>query len=81
MNLLIHRSLHDVVTVRATRVVVEDDFGNPIALAMEFAPNQILAVTADSPEFNQVLENMGIKKTVLVQDVYQTPLDHVRFDS
>ena len=64
--------------MEATRVVVEDDLGNPIAVAVEFAPNQILAVTADSPDFNAVLENMGIKKTVSVEDVHQTPLSEVR---
>ena len=79
MKLQIHRSLRDVVTLEATRVVVEDNHGNPIALALEFAPGQILATTADSPDFNQVLAGLGIRKTVLVQDVQQTPLDQVKF--
>ena len=79
MKLKIHRNLRDVVVIEATRVVVEDDLGNPVALALEFGPNQILAVTADDPKFNQVLAELGIGKTVLVEDVFQTPLDRVRF--
>lgn len=79
MKLKIHRSLRDVVVIEATRVVVEDDLGNPVALALEFGPNQILAVTADDPKFNQVLAELGINKTVLVEDVFQTPLDQIQF--
>ena len=79
MKLHIHRNMRNVQTVEATRVVVEDDHGNPIALALEFAPGQILAVTADSSDFNAVLASLGIKKTVLVEDVHQTPLDQVQF--
>lgn len=80
MKLLIHRGLRDAQVIEATRVIVEDDHGNPVALALEFAPNEILAVTADSPEFNNVLEGMGIKKTVIVTDVPQTSLRDIRFD-
>ena len=79
MKLKIHRNLRDVVVIEATRVVVEDDLGNPVALALEFGPNQILAVTADDPKFNQVLAELGIDKTVLVEDVFQTPLDRIQF--
>ena len=79
MKLQIHRNMRNVQTIEATRVVVRDDHDNPIALALEFAPGQILAVTADSPEFNAVLASLGIKETVLVEDVRQTPLDKVRF--
>lgn len=79
MKLLIHKNLHEVSVVDATRVVVEDSHGNPIALALEFGKDQILAVTADSPDFNRVLEELGIRKTVIVEDVYQTPLDQVHF--
>jgi hypothetical protein len=81
VKLLVHRNLRDVQVIEATRVVVEDNHGNPIAVALEFAPNQILAVTADAPEFNDVLAGMGIRKTVVVTDVDQTPLNEVRFDN
>ena len=79
MKLKIHRSLRDVVVIEATRVVVEDDLGNPVALALEYAPNQIFTATLDDPEFNRVLAELGIDKTLLVEDVFQTPLDQVRF--
>jgi hypothetical protein len=79
MKLQIHRNMRNVQTIEATRVVVKDDYDNPIALALEFAPGQILAVTADSPEFNAVLASLGIKDTVLVEDVHQTPLNQVKF--
>lgn len=80
MRLHIHKNLREVVEIEATRVVVEDDFGNPIALALEFGPNQIIAVTAEDPKFNQLLSSLGIDKVVVVHDVPQTPLNEVRFD-
>lgn len=81
MKLRIHRNMRDVLTVDATRVIVEDAFGNPIALALEFAPGQIIASTADSPQFNAILHNLGIDKVVAVEDAVMTPLDQVRFGS
>jgi hypothetical protein len=81
MKLKIHRNLREAVVIEATRVVVEDGFGNPVAVALEFAPNQILAATPDSPEFNAILREMGIDKTVIVEDVHPVPLDQVQFDS
>jgi CTP:molybdopterin cytidylyltransferase MocA len=79
MKLQIHRNMRDVLTVDATRVVVEDAFGNPIALALEFAPGQIIAATADNPQFNAILHNLGINKVVAIEDAKLTPLDQVRF--
>lgn len=80
MKLKIHKNLREAIEIEATRVLVEDKLGNPIAVALEFAEGAIFAATADNPNFKQILERMGITKVVVVKDVpTATSLDEVRF--
>lgn len=80
MKLKIHKNLREAIEVDATRVLVEDDLGNPIAVALEYGPGAIFAVTADHPDFNQILRSMGVNKVVVVQDIPTgTPLNEVHF--
>lgn len=79
MKLHIHNAMRGVQIIEATRIVIEDDLGNPRVVAIEAGPNQIFTSTLDDPRFNEVLRNLGIHKTVLVETVSQTPLDQVRF--
>ena len=41
----------------------------------------ILAATADSPEFNALLQRLGINKVVAVTELTPTALDSVSFDN
>lgn len=83
MKLVIHRNLQQAQVIEATRVVVEDDLGNPIAFALEYAPGMIIAEVlreGHEAEFNHMLREMGISKLVVVDPIQTTPLPGVRFD-
>jgi len=84
MKLLIHRNLREPQEIEATRVVVLDQFDNPVALAVEVEEGVIIAETAaegNEVEFNQILRSLGINKTVIVTDVKQRPLSEIEIPS
>jgi len=72
MKIMFHNGLGDFTTKEVTRVVVLDKFDNPIAVAAELGDELIIAKTAQEStqrQFNEVLRNLGIDKTVAVIDV------------
>jgi len=80
MKLLIHDRLNNPVEIQATRVVVLDQYDNPIAFALQTDPEIIIvesAAEAGQVAFNATLRNLGIDKTVLVTDVKQKPLKDI----
>lgn len=48
-----------------TVVIVEDDFGNPLVVVVQVQPRVYTVVSADDPDFNRVLEGLGIDKIVV----------------
>ncbi len=84
MKLLIHRNLREPQEIEATRVVVLDQYDNPVALAVEVDAGIIIAETAredNELEFNQLLQSLGINKTVIITDAKQRPLREVHIPS
>lgn len=72
MRVLLHNNLQSPQQLEASRVVITDDFGNPLAAAIQIADNTILVEKAgDSTdtEFNSFLRQLGISQTVIVQNV------------
>ena len=63
----------------ATRVIVFDANENPVALVVEYA-GQLIHSKAGDDDFNQILRNLGVDKTVVCLDDAMTPIDQVRFD-
>lgn len=58
-----------------TIVVVEDDFGNPLVVVVQVQPRVYTIVNADDPDFNKVLEGLGIDKVVVNDQVnFNIPL-------
>lgn len=53
-------------------VVVEDDHGNPVAVAgkLGMREDDFLVSSIDSPEFNASLRLLGIDKTVIVTNPF-----------
>lgn len=51
-------------------VVVRDNFGNPVFVAIQQNPETIWAMAAGDPKFNEVLRSLGIsaRADVLLQD-------------
>ncbi len=60
MEIAYHNNLRKAERVTASRVVVYDNYGNPLAVVMELDNGQYLAVTASHKRFNEVLKQMGI---------------------
>jgi hypothetical protein len=61
--------------VRATRIVVEDDFGNPIGVFLQVGPNHVIAEIADNEEkFNALLRQLGVNKALVVDVIKSQPL-------
>ena len=63
----------------ASRVVVYDANENPVALVVEYGGQLIHSKAGDS-DFNQVLRNLGIDKTVVCLTDSMTPIEDIRFD-
>jgi len=82
MRLIVHNELREPRVIDATRVIIEDDLGNPVCAAVQFGPppGGIIVETADAKNWNQVLRNLGIDKTVVVTDIEQKPLDQIVFE-
>lgn len=80
MRLVIHKNLREAQVIEATRVVVEDPLGNPIMVALEYAPGKIIASHPGDKDFNNLLHSMGINKVVVCTDVEQKPLNEIIFD-
>ena len=70
MRIVTHDRLYDPITLTGTRVVVYDDLGNPIALVVELSKGHFVASTAGDSSFKEILRDLGITQTVLV-DVYK----------
>ena len=55
-------------------LVIEDDFGNPIGLFMQVAPEHVIAEIADNEQrFNEMLRQLGIDKTLVIDTVKPPP--------
>lgn len=90
MKVVIHDSLQRPQVVQATRVLVHDDMGNPVALALRVGAtpdghDMILMAHIGEPggeaAFNNLLKEMGVDKTVVITDAAAaTPLQHIQFD-
>lgn len=91
MRLMISHGLAPPQVVDASRVIVLDEKGNPIALTMVYGRTpdgreMILTAHVGEPggpeTFNQLLHAQGIRLPVAVVDVPAgTPLDLVRFEA
>ena len=72
-----HRRLSDIRSIDATRVVVYDQFDNPICVVIELGGGITIAETAASPQFNEVLRQLGISCTTVIRELEQTPLPQI----
>jgi hypothetical protein len=79
----IHDKLGRPQRLEVTRVVAYDSHGNPCALALSYEQNglaeQIIASSLGQADFQPLLQNMGINRTVIIQDLEQRPLPSISF--
>ena len=57
-------------------VVIEDDNGVPICVAMQF-DDHIICSTAGEPDFHAMLETLGVKKKIQVDTLTPKPIDKI----
>ncbi len=69
MRVELHDGLRGTMSLPATRVVVYDDYDNPIALAVNVEGTQYVVATVTNASFHKILKAMGIDKTVVVQSI------------
>lgn len=55
----------ETVRVRASRVLVLQDDGTPVAVAAEIGSGLIAAATAEHADFNPILAQLGLAKPVV----------------
>lgn len=61
-----------VSTAPATQVVIENDLGVPLVVALQIEDTVIVAQAGD-PEFQDMLKSAGIDRVVPVYDIRQKP--------
>lgn len=69
-----HDHLRRPTRIKASRVVVYDDFDNPIGLFLQTEPHHVIAEIADNAvKFNNTLRQLGIDKTVVINNIVGPP--------
>lgn len=56
----------------ADRVVIRNRFGDIVAVVVEFQTDQFIMASAGDADFDQVLENLGLKNTIVVEQMAAT---------
>ncbi len=67
MKIELHDHLGSPAKFEGTRVVIRDTFGNPVAIFIQVAPNNIFFRYKGAPGFEQALANLGINDTSVVE--------------
>jgi hypothetical protein len=61
----------------AHSVILEDDFGNIIFVAVSVPGNAIVTATAGDSNFKPLLSALGIDKVTIVHDINPKPIDAI----
>jgi hypothetical protein len=69
MRVELHDELKHSQSLSASRVIVYDDYDNPIAVVMKIAGGQYVASTITQKQFPKILQAMGITKTTIVEHI------------
>ncbi len=77
MRVKLHNGLSKPQVIEATSVVVEDDFGNPLVMAVELEAHSYVFAKLGDAEFDPLLRQLGINKTVVINEVQSKPLSNV----
>jgi hypothetical protein len=54
------------LTVEASTVIIEDEYGNPVSVAVAVNGAKTISTIEDGPTFHKILQSLGIDKTVIV---------------
>ena len=68
MFIEIHENLNRPQRIPCSRLVVYDNFNNPVMVAVETAPNIITTGQCNEPQFNDLLLALGINNSIIVSN-------------
>lgn len=66
MKVALHDHLGRPIVLPATRVVVQDEHGNPLMIAVEDGPGTHICGMAGDPDFPNLMKTLGIDRTLIV---------------
>jgi hypothetical protein len=69
MRVETHNNLSGGTSSPATRVVVYDDYDNPVCVCMKIQGGRITCVRVGDKRFHEALQMLGIRKTVIVDSI------------
>ena len=75
MRIETHDGLTNPQVIKATRLVVKDDHGQPVFVVLEQGPNQFVSFKATDPDFEAALAQFGLRQTAIVTRVDVKPRD------
>lgn len=81
MRVSLHKNLRGGQVLEVSRIVIEDKLGNPVLIAMDYGDGLIVQSRPGDPDFNNMLQSVGITKIVDCTDIKQKPLNQVVFDA
>ena len=61
------------LTLPASLVIVEDEFGNPLSVACALDTQQAVVSKAGDKDFSRVLQTLGLDRTVIVSPLPPAP--------
>lgn len=67
MRIEAHDHLGKPIKANVTRVVIYDDYDNPVAIAMKYGQGCIYAGHTGDAEFQRVIKLLGIDKVLLIE--------------
>lgn len=69
MQVELHNNLKNPLVLPATRLLVVDDFGNPVAFAVQLAPGHVRTGHVGEADFNEQLQMHGFDVSVIVSRI------------
>lgn len=65
----LHNKFQDPMSIEASRVVVYDEFDNPIAVVVQIDKGHYIVSHAGNNGFKEVLRDLGINKTLIIDTI------------
>lgn len=79
MNIVMHDHFHDARKVKATQLIVYDDFENPLAILIELDNNVVGIYRSVDPEFADVLQSLDVKNVATTSKIVQSVGNQLKF--
>lgn len=77
MRVRTHDGLRKPQIIPSTSAVVEDDYGNPLLVAVQYDDGTYMYSKLGDDDFHSLLRTLGIQKTVVIKEVCSRPLSNV----